>query len=113
MAVGQRFSARRQILRRDEGFVAQQSAEGLDFFLGPIGEVGQGALAGFVAFPPALAEEDGGRGVAVGDGFDVHGIYYAHLVIIVKENVLVTWEHFHYAKFGLRSNKSETYLRIW
>jgi hypothetical protein len=30
-----------------------------------------------VAFPPALAEEDGGRGVAVGDGLDVHGSYYA------------------------------------
>src|SRR3984957_4469319 len=86
MAVGQSFLGGEQILGRDEGFVAQQAAEGLDFFLGPIGEVGQGALAGFVAFPPALAEEDGGRGVAVGDGFDVHGSYYAYLILTVKDN---------------------------
>ena len=98
---------------RDQGFVAQQAAEGLDFFLGPIGEVGQGALAGFVAFAPALAEEDGGRGVAVGDGFDVHGSYYAHLLTIVKDYMLFTWEHIHRVKFGLWSNKSETYRRIW
>jgi UDP-glucose 6-dehydrogenase len=27
--------------------------------------------------------------------------------------MLLTWEHFYLAKFALRSNKSETYLRIW
>ena len=27
--------------------------------------------------------------------------------------MLITWEHFHRVKFGLRSNKSETYRRIW
>src|SRR5260370_1319927 len=95
MAVGQSFSRSEQILGRDEGFVAQQAAEGLDFFLGPMGEAGQGALAGFVAFPPPLAEEDGGRGVAVGDGLDVHGSYYAHLMFTVKTSLLITWEHFH------------------
>jgi hypothetical protein len=31
----------------------------------------------------------------------------------VKTNMLITWEHFHREKFALRSNKSETYLRIW
>jgi hypothetical protein len=36
-----------------------------------VGEVSQGALAGFRALAPAFAEEDGGRGVAVGDGFDI------------------------------------------
>ena len=113
MAVGQSFLRSQQIMGRDEGFVAQQAAEGLDFFLGPIGEVGQSALAGFVAFAPAFAEEDGGRGVAVGDGLDVHGSYYAHPMLTVKTNPLITWEHFHRDKFGLRSNKSETYLRIW
>jgi hypothetical protein len=28
-------------------------------------------------------------------------------------NMLITWEHFHRGKFARRSNKSETYLRIW
>ena len=40
---------------------------------GPVGEVGQGALAGFLALAEGLAEEDGGRGVAVGNDVDVHG----------------------------------------
>jgi hypothetical protein len=31
----------------------------------------------------------------------------------VKTNLLITWEHFHRDKFGLRSNKSETYLISW
>jgi len=35
-----------KILRGDQGLVAEQAAEGFDFFLGPMGEVGQGALAG-------------------------------------------------------------------
>jgi hypothetical protein len=39
---------------------------------------------GFLALTPAFAEQDGGRGVAVGDGFDVHGSYYQHLNSIVK-----------------------------
>jgi hypothetical protein len=37
-------------------------------------EVGQGALGGFLAFPPTLAEEDGRRGVAIRGSLDVHGI---------------------------------------
>jgi hypothetical protein len=28
-------------------------------------------------------------------------------------NMLITWEHFHRGKLARRSNKSETYLRIW
>jgi hypothetical protein len=55
---------------------------------------------GFLALTPAFAEQDGGRGVAVGDGFDVHGSYYQHLNSIVKQYYLFTWEH--YAKGILR-----------
>ena len=62
----------------------QQATEGLDFFLGPMGEIGEGALAGFVAFAPAFAEEDGGRGVTVGDGFDIHGTDYAYYLYFAR-----------------------------
>src|ERR1035437_8278193 len=48
-------------------------AEGINLLFGPVGEVGQGALEGLRAFAPTLAEEDGGRGAAIGDGLDVHG----------------------------------------
>jgi hypothetical protein len=40
-----------------------------------------------VALPPAFAEEEGGRGVAVGNGFDVHGSYYSQIVATVKHNI--------------------------
>jgi hypothetical protein len=59
-------------MRRDEGFVTQQATEGPDFLRRPGGKVGQGALAGFVALAPAFAEEDGWRGVAVGDDSELH-----------------------------------------
>ena len=73
VAVGESLAGAEQILRGHEGFVLQQAAEGINFLLGPVGEVGQGALEGFRAFAPTFAEEDCGRGVAVGDGLDVHG----------------------------------------
>jgi hypothetical protein len=37
---------------------------------------------GFFAFAPALAEEDGGPGVTVGDGFDVDGNILSHMDIL-------------------------------
>ena len=85
MAVGQGLLGGEQIVRRDQGFVAQQATEGFDFLRGPGGKVGQGALAGFVAFAPAFAEEDGGRGVAVGDNGDVHADITSSLPRNVKE----------------------------
>jgi len=55
MAVGKGLLGGEQILRRDQGLVAQQAAEELDLFRWPIGEIGQGALVGFVAFASHLA----------------------------------------------------------
>jgi hypothetical protein len=37
-----------------------------------MGEIGEGAVADLAVAAEGLAEEDGGRGVAVGDGGDVH-----------------------------------------
>jgi hypothetical protein len=84
VAMGESLVGAEQILRGDQGFVLQQAAEGFDFLLGPMGEVGQGALEGLRAFAPAFAEEDGGRGVAIGDGFDVHGSIICYTVDIYK-----------------------------
>ena len=72
MAVRDGFLRSEQVVWGDQGLVVQQAAEGLDFFFGPIGEIGQGALAGFLTVTPAFAEEDGGRGVAVRDDGDIH-----------------------------------------
>src|SRR5207253_119930 len=63
MAVRDGFLRSEQVVWGDQGLVVQQAAEGLDFFFGPIGEIGQGALAGFLTVTPAFAVEDGGRGI--------------------------------------------------
>jgi len=76
-----------QVLGGDEGLVVQQAAQGFDLVHGPVGEVGEGALAGLGAFAPAFAEEDGGRGVAVGDGFDVHGNNCEQVITHVNSNI--------------------------
>ena len=88
MAVGQGLSGGEQIVGGDQGFVAQQAAEGLDFLRRPGGKVGQGALTGFVALAPALAEEDGGRGVAVGDDGDIHANVISQQPAYVKHNYI-------------------------
>ena len=112
MAVRQGLAGGKQIVGRDQGFVAQQATEALDFLWRPGGKVGQGALAGFVALAPALAEEDGGRGVAVGDDGDIHANVISQQPAYVTTIIYTTWEHFYSPKLGFRSNKSETYLKI-
>jgi hypothetical protein len=57
----------------DEGFAFEDTAEGVDLSGGPRREVGEGTFDDLGALAEALAEEDGGRGVAVGDRFDIHG----------------------------------------
>ena len=50
----------------------QDGAERIDFSWGPVGEIGDGAVADLAVLTEALAQEDGGRGVAVGDDGDIH-----------------------------------------
>src|SRR5580700_6630038 len=54
------------------GGALQDGAQGIDFSLGPVGQIGDGAVVDLAVFAEALAEEDSGRGVAVGDDGDVH-----------------------------------------
>jgi hypothetical protein len=50
----------------------QDGAEGVELSGRPMGNVGEGTVADFAVKPKGLAEENGGRGVAVGDGGYVH-----------------------------------------
>src|SRR5215469_17308819 len=106
MAVGQDLLGGEQIVGRDQGFVAQQATEGLDFLWGPGGKVGQGALAGFVALAPAFAEEDGGRGVAVGDDGDVHAYITPLLSSNVRHKSIYYMGTFPQPKLSFRANES-------
>jgi hypothetical protein len=52
-----------------------------------MGEIGQGALVGFVAFAPAFAEKDSGWGVPVGDDGDIHVDNKSYTNSVVKRNI--------------------------
>jgi hypothetical protein len=84
VAVGQGALDGEEFAGGDEGFIVQEATESLHFLGRPGGEVGEGAFADFGAFADGLAEEDGGRGVAVGDGLDVHGTIMTQLSFIDK-----------------------------
>jgi hypothetical protein len=71
---------------RDEGFAFEYPAEGLDLRGGPSGEIGEGAFDDFAAAAEAVAEEDGGRRVAVGDGLYVHGYKITQLLCYYNTN---------------------------
>src|SRR5437667_59085 len=54
------------------GGALQDGAKRIDFDRRPVGEIGDGAVVDLAVFAEALAEEDSGRGVAVGDDSDIH-----------------------------------------
>ena len=51
-------------------------AEGFDFVGGPVGEVGEGAVADLAVVAKAFAQQDGWRGVTVTDNRDVPDYRY-------------------------------------
>ena len=58
---------------------AQGAAESLDARRVPVGEIGQGAGLDLAALAIALAQEDGGRGGAIGNSGHVHADIISHL----------------------------------
>jgi len=64
--------------RADEGVASENLAESFDLGGGPVRQVGEGAVVNLPTLAKGLAEENGGRGVAVGDGSHVH-VYYISL----------------------------------
>src|SRR5713226_8989967 len=51
----------------------------------PVRQIGDGALDDLTAFAKAFAQQDGRRRVAIGDGFDVHGLHGSKFPINIKE----------------------------
>jgi hypothetical protein len=52
--------------RREGGGAFQNGAQRIDFGLGPMGEIGDGAVVDFAIFAEALAEEDSGGELRLG-----------------------------------------------
>jgi hypothetical protein len=65
--------------RGDEGLAFEDATEGVNLGSRPSGEIGEGALDDFASGAGGLAEEDGGRGIAIGDGLHIHGAMISHL----------------------------------
>ena len=65
------------VLDRDEFFSLENPSNGVDLLAWQFGQVGNCALARFLAFGVAkgLTEQNGGFGVAVGHNVDMHGYY--------------------------------------
>jgi hypothetical protein len=79
VSVGQTSDAGEGFPGIDERLAAEDAAEGLDGGGGELGEVGEGALLDAAVLAEGLAEEDGGRGGAIGHALDIHGytVYHA------------------------------------
>src|ERR1019366_2442230 len=65
----------------------QDAAQALDMVGRPVRQIEQRALAHALAVPIALAQQDGGRRIPVGDGFDIHGESIAQHRHEINENL--------------------------
>jgi hypothetical protein len=68
---------------------AEGAMEGLDAGGVPVGEIGEGAFLDLAVLTKRLAEEDGGRGVTVGDGLDVHGYIISHIKLVSSTYIYI------------------------
>src|SRR5579883_3489067 len=74
--------------RRNHPSPSSESAGGR-----PVGEIGQGAILDLAVLAEGFAQEEGGWGVAVGDGGDVHDFCISHTIEHVKINIQTTLLH--------------------
>src|SRR5271157_4516549 len=73
---------------------AQQAAEGFNAGRGPVRQVGDGAILDLTILPEGFAQEDGRRGIAVGDGGDIHDFYIQVIESHVNDNITFTCLHY-------------------
>jgi len=74
---------------RRGGAALEQCAQSLDELARPIREIGDGALLDLCAIPIALAQQDRGRRIPVGDGFDIHGFNITQKNHIINNNIII------------------------
>ncbi len=73
MPVRQAAQQPQALIARRESLAAQNPAQRVDLAQRPMREIRQRPLLDFVALAIALAQQDGGRRIAVGNALDVHG----------------------------------------
>jgi hypothetical protein len=92
MAVRQGASDAEGVWQRgggDSQRAGQCQAEGVNLLRREVSDIGDGASLDFAIEAIGLAEEDSGRGVAIGDGGDVHAYILSQIVIMHKHILTV------------------------
>ena len=74
-------------VRGDDGAAFEQHLETGNSLARPVGQVQQGALLDLAAIAVALAQQDGGGRVPVGDRFDVHGSMIDHYLALCNHKL--------------------------
>src|SRR5690242_1555321 len=74
--------------------------------LGPVGQVAEGPFTDLAVLTIALAQQDRGGRVPVGDGFDIHGGVWAHRSAYTSNIYYITWLHFRRISGTVASNFS-------
>jgi hypothetical protein len=87
MAVGSGALNLESVGGGDEGLAFEDPTEGVELGGGPSRKIGEGALDDPTIESGGVAEEDGGRGVAIGDGFHVHGLRISYIAVYNKHNM--------------------------
>src|SRR5487761_212842 len=90
---------------------AQSAAESLDARGVPMGETGEGAIFHFTFIAEGFAEEDGGWGIAVGDGGDVHTYLLSHTRALSRIK-LPLHDYYNRPKSILTTEAIATYLNL-
>src|SRR3954463_6090008 len=75
-------------LGRNDGAAPEHAAQALDGGRGPVGQIAQGALPDLATLAVTLAQQDGGRRIPVGNGFDIHGRLWAYPAEEYKPKIL-------------------------
>src|SRR6201993_4649383 len=95
MAVRQRAARDDAVLIGRRHLAAlEQGAQSFDDLGRPIGQVGDGALLDLAGVAIALAQQDRGRRVSVGDRFDIHGTTVPQSTQNNNNTLPFTWLHF-------------------
>ena len=89
------------------------AAESIDLGGGPMREVGEGAVADLAVETEGLAEEDSGRGVAVGDAGDVHAYSISYKYNIIQVCLYNLHDYTNETNRATRNKTNEfTFLRL-
>src|SRR5258708_39707973 len=75
--------------RGQSGGTLQNLTEGVDLLSGPVREVLERAISDLTILAIGLAQEDGRRGVSVGDDRHVHVDMIAYLDLHIKHNITI------------------------